>query len=117
MARSVASYRPRYGCTPVTRINVAIAVAEDARRFIHEIAATCRALGLEHTGTLAGVGVLTGSVEYGDMGKLWEAPGVVAVEVEGEFRLNTSVRQPSEARSCGARFKNQGAGRPHRRAD
>jgi hypothetical protein len=73
----------------VTRINVAIAVAEDARRFIHEIAAACRALGLEHTGTLAGVGVLTGSVEYRDLGTLWEVPGVVAVEIEGEFRLNT----------------------------
>jgi hypothetical protein len=102
----------------VTRINVAIAVAEDARSFIHEIAATCRALGLEHTGTLAGVGVLTGSVEYGDLGRLWEAPGVVAVEVEGEFRLNTltSARltrlAPAER---GSRIR--APGRPRRHAD
>jgi hypothetical protein len=67
----------------VSRVNVAVAVSDDARSWINEVAAACRALGLCHTATLKGVGVLTGSVELDDVGKLWEVSGVVAVEVEG----------------------------------
>jgi hypothetical protein len=79
MARSVLSHDPGRS---VTRFNVAVAVAEDARGRIYEVAAACRALGLEHTSTLEDVGVLTGSVEFHDLPKLRAIPGVVAVELE-----------------------------------
>ena len=80
MARCLPSYDPGRS---VSRVNVAVAVAEDARGRIYEVAAACRALGLEHTSTLAGIGVLTGSVEFHDLPKLRAIPGVVAVELEG----------------------------------
>jgi len=70
----------------VSRVNVAVAVSDDARGCINEVAAACRALGLCHTATLAGVGVLTGSVELGNVGKLRAVSGVVAVEVEAGFQ-------------------------------
>lgn len=69
----------------MTRVNVAVAVSDDARGWINEVAAACRALGLSHTATLAGVGVLTGSVELSNLRKLWAVTGVVAVEVEAGF--------------------------------
>lgn len=78
------------GSNAVSRVNVAVAVSDDARGCINEVAAACRALGLLHTATLAGVGVLTGSVEPGNIGKLWAVTGVVAVEVEAGY-------QPPEA--------------------
>jgi hypothetical protein len=65
----------------MSRVNVAVAVADEARGLINQVAAECRALGLDHTATLTGVGVLTGSVELGDVRKLWTVSGVVAVEV------------------------------------
>ena len=65
----------------MNRVNVAVAVADEARGLINQVAAECRALGLDHTATLTGVGVLTGSVELGDVRKLWTVSGVVAVEV------------------------------------
>lgn len=70
----------------MNRVNVAVAVADEARGLINEVAAACRALGLDHTATLAGVGVLTGSVELGDVRKLWTVSGVVAVEVAAGFQ-------------------------------
>ena len=70
----------------MSRVNVAVAVAEDACGRIYEVAAACRALGLEHTSTLADVGVLTGSVEFHDLPKLRAIPGILAVELEREFR-------------------------------
>jgi hypothetical protein len=69
----------------VRRVNVAVAVADDARACIYEVAAACRALGFDHTATLAAVGVLTGSVEYERLANLWAVPGVVAVELERDF--------------------------------
>jgi len=66
----------------VNRVNVAVAVAEDARECIYEVAAACRAVGLDHTATLTSVGVLTGSVEFAILAKLWAIPGVLAVEIE-----------------------------------
>ena len=83
MAPSVPSYDLG---RPVSRVNVAVAVAEDARVRIYEVAAACRALGLEHTSTLADIGVLTGSVEFHDLPKLRAIPGILAVELEREFR-------------------------------
>jgi precorrin-6B methylase 2 len=79
MAPSDLTYDPGRS---VSRVNVAVAVAEDARGRIYEVAAECRALGLEHTSTLADIGVLTGSVEYHDLAKLRAIPDVVAVELE-----------------------------------
>jgi len=44
------------------RVKVAVAIADAARTHIHEVAAACRAAGLEHTATLSEVGLLMGSV-------------------------------------------------------
>ena len=74
----------------MSRVNVAVAVADDAQARIYEVAAACRALGLDHTATLALVGVLTGSMESGDLTKLFAVPGVLAVEVECRFRPGTT---------------------------
>jgi hypothetical protein len=71
----------------VNRANVAIAIAASACDRIYEIAAACRALGLEHTSTLTGVGVLLGSVELDNLLSLWAVPGVVAVELERGSRV------------------------------
>jgi len=76
----------------VSRVNVAVAVVDDAQGRIYEVAAACRALGLDHTATLAAVGVLTGSMESEELAKLLAVPGVLAVEVECEFPLGTTVR-------------------------
>ena len=76
----------------MSRVNIAVAVAEDARGSIHEIAAACRALGLHHSATLALVGVLTGSMESDDLVRLWAVPGVLAIEVEYGFRWGTTGR-------------------------
>ena len=70
----------------MNRVNVAVAVAEDARDCIYEVAAACRAVGLDHTATLTSVGVLTGSVEFATLAKLWAIPGVLAVGVERGFQ-------------------------------
>src|SRR5437016_13589368 len=76
----------------MSRVNIAVAVADDARGRIYEIAAACRALGLRHSATLARVGVLTGSMESDDLVKLWAVPGVLAIEVECGFRWGTTGR-------------------------
>jgi hypothetical protein len=77
----------------VSRVNVAVAVADEAQSRIYEVAAACRALGLDHSATLAMVGVLTGSMEFEDLAKLWAIPGVLAVEVECEFRSRITGRR------------------------
>jgi hypothetical protein len=71
----------------VNRINVAVAIAEDACDRIYEVAAVCRALGLAHKSTLTDVGVLLGSVDRGDIARLRAIPGVLAVEPERQFRV------------------------------
>ena len=76
----------------MSRINVAVAVADDARDRIHEVAAACRALGLERTVTLAVVGVVTGSMDFRDLRKLWAVPGVLAVELESRLRSGITAR-------------------------
>jgi hypothetical protein len=75
----------------VSRVNVAVAVADEAQSRIYEVAAACRAVGLAHTSTLAMVGVLTGSMEVDDLAKLFGIPGVMAVEVEYRFRAGTTA--------------------------
>lgn len=86
MSRLLPRCWPQRGVSP-TRANVAIAVADEARGYINEIAATCRALGLAHTSTLFGVGVLLGSVELQDLPRVRAVPGVALVEVERGFRF------------------------------
>ena len=78
--------RTREGSAAVNRVNVAVAVADEARGCIYEVAAACRALGMDHTATLTIVGVLTGSVELNNLGKLCAVSGVVAVEIESAFQ-------------------------------
>jgi hypothetical protein len=78
----------------VSRVNVAVAVADDAQDRIYEVAAACRALGLDHTATLAVVGVLTGSMESGELRRLWGVPGVLAVEVESDLRPGFTETAP-----------------------
>ena len=75
----------------MSRVNVAVAVADDAQDRIYEVAAACRALGLDHSATLAVVGVLTGSMESDDLAKVLTVPGVLAVEVR-EFRSGVTGR-------------------------
>jgi hypothetical protein len=76
----------------VSRVNVAVAVADEAQASIYEVAAACRALGLDHTGTLAMVGVLTGSMESNELAKLRAVPGVLAVEVEFKSRSEITAK-------------------------
>jgi hypothetical protein len=66
-------------------VHVAVAVADDAQRCIYEVAAECRALGLNHTTTLTAVGILMGSVEVTQLEKLSTVAGVIAVEVKYPF--------------------------------
>jgi hypothetical protein len=71
----------------LSRVKVAIAVTDDACDQIEQVAAACRRLGLEHTSTLAGVGVLLGSVELGALPRLRTLPRVAAVEIKRETRV------------------------------
>jgi hypothetical protein len=70
------------------KLNVAVAVTDDALDRIAEVAAACRARGFEHTATLSEIGVLTGSVGWGDLRKLRGVVGVMAVEVERRCLIN-----------------------------
>ena len=76
----------------MSRVNVAVAVADEAQGSIYEVAAACRALGLDHTATLATFGVLTGSMESRELAKLRAVPGVLAVEVEFKSRSEISAK-------------------------
>jgi len=69
------------------RINVAIAVAEEARDRIYEVAEVCRALGFAHTSTLSNIGILIGSADVEDLPLLRAIPGVLAVEMERALEL------------------------------
>lgn len=72
------------------RVNVAIAVAEGALHRIDSVVAAACALGLEHTSTLSGIGVLIGSVEVASLPKLRALSDVEAVELERGTRLRES---------------------------
>jgi len=78
---------------PVTRIKVVIAVAEEARDRIYEVAAVCRALGFGHTSTLSDVGVLMGSVDLADLPALRAIPGVAAIETERALAPDGASRE------------------------
>ena len=81
------------------RVNVAVAVADDRRDCLREVAAACRALGFEPTSTLNEIGVLTGSAHVGALPDLREIPGVIAVEVERPFRTQALARRARRARA------------------
>ena len=68
------------------RVNVAVAVDEEALGRLQEVAAVCRALGFDHDLTLIIVGVITGCVDIDRLAKLRSVPGVVAVETERAIR-------------------------------
>jgi hypothetical protein len=74
------------------RVNVAVAVADDRRDCLYEVAAACQALGFEPTSTLNDIGVLTGSARVAALSDLREVPGVIAVEVERPFRIQALAR-------------------------
>jgi hypothetical protein len=76
------------GRQSLSRLKIAIAVTEDARDHIHEVAALCRARGFEHTSILEEVGVLLGSVELANIPDLEAVRGVAAVEIERGFRTH-----------------------------
>jgi hypothetical protein len=89
------------------KLNVAVAVTDDALDRIAEVAAACRARGFEHRATLAGIGVLTGSVGWGDLRKLRAVVGVMAVEVERRSLINRLSARAGHAqceleRLCGS---------------
>ena len=79
------------------RINVAIAIAEEVRDRIYEVAQVCRALGFAHTSTLPDIGVLIGSAEVEDLPMLRAIPGVLAVEIERSLRIAASDTHPAAA--------------------
>lgn len=66
----------------MTRVNVTIAVAGDARDRLYEVATVCRALGFGHTSTRSDLGVLVGSAELEDLPSLRAVPGVIGIEME-----------------------------------
>lgn len=69
----------------MSRVNVAVAVTDEALDNVLEVAAACRALGFDHTATLAMVGVLLGSVEFEKLAELRAVAGVETVEVERQW--------------------------------
>lgn len=75
------------------RVNVAVAVADDLRDCLPEVAAACQALGFEPISTLNEIGILTGSAHVGALPELREIPGVIAVEVERPFRTQALARR------------------------
>lgn len=85
-------------CMHPERVNVAVAVAEESRESIHEVAAACRAVGFRHGLTLDDIGIFTGSAPTEALADLRGVPGVIAVEVERPFRLQTTAR--TDLRRC-----------------
>jgi hypothetical protein len=81
------------------RVNVAIAVADESRHLLREVAAACCALGFEHAATLGDIGVLTGTAFIDELPSLRSVPGVIAVEIERAPRTQT-LPQP-RARNYG----------------
>ena len=89
----------------MTRINVAIAVARDARDRIYEVATVCRALGFGHTSTRSDLGVLIGSAELEDLPSLQAVPGVSAVEMEERRAARGARRSPAVRIRSGAALR------------
>lgn len=79
----------------MTRVNVTIAVAGDARDRLYEVATVCRALGFGHTSTRSDLGVLVGSAELEDLPSLRTVPGVIGIEMEERPTPRGARRSPS----------------------
>lgn len=79
----------------MTRINVTIAVAGEARDRIYEVATVCRALGFGHTSTRSDSGVLVGSAELEDLPTLSAVPGVLAIELDERWPARGARRLPT----------------------
>jgi hypothetical protein len=73
----------------MSRIRVAIAVADDALERAQEVLASCRALGFRADSALTGVGIFTGWMEAQNVGALRGVLGVAAVELERHMRIHT----------------------------
>lgn len=89
----------------MSRIDVTIAVARDARDRIYEVAGICRARGFGHTSTHSDVGHLVGSAELEDLPSLREVPGVVDVEMEEGPTSRGARRSPSVSIRSGAALR------------
>lgn len=96
--RRIYSMKRGAGAEAASRVNVAVAVSDDARSCIYEVAAACRAVGFDHTATLTAVGVFTGSMEFERLGNLRAVPGVMAVEVERDFAPGITPRDECRRR-------------------
>ena len=81
----------------MARINVAIAVAGEARGRLYEVATVCRALGFGHTSTRSDQGVLVGSAELEDLPSLRAVPGVAGIEME-ERRVSRGAHRATRVR-------------------
>ena len=80
----------------MSRIRVAIAVADEALERMEEVMRACRALGFWADSTLTGVGVFTGVIEAETIGALRAVPGVAAVELERVTRIHRPPGRPHE---------------------
>src|ERR1700740_370758 len=78
----------------MSRVEVTIAVANDARDRIYEVATVCRALGFGHTSTRSDLGVLVGSAELEDLPSLRAVPGVIGIEMEERRTFRGPRRSP-----------------------
>ena len=89
----------------MSRVDVTIAVARDARDRIYEVATVCRALGFGHTSTRSDVGVLVGSAELEDLPSLRAVPGVAGIEMEEGPSFRGARRSPSGSIRSGASLR------------
>lgn len=89
----------------MSRIEVTIAVARDARDRIYEVATVCRALGFGHTSTRSDLGVLVGSAELEDLPTLRAVPGVAGIEMEEERGSRGARRSPAVSVRSGAALR------------
>lgn len=79
----------------MTRINVVIALAGEARERLYEVAGICRALGFGHISTRSDSGVLVGSAELEDLPMLRAVPGVLSVELDDRRPARGARRSPA----------------------
>jgi hypothetical protein len=82
----------------MSRVNVAVAVADAALDRFHEVLAACRAHGFEADAALSGVGILVGSVHPSQVERLRGIAGVAAVERQRELRARSLARPSSRTR-------------------
>jgi hypothetical protein len=76
----------------MSRVRVAIAVADDALTRLPEVMELCRNLGFRADSTLTGVGIFTGSVDADALEALRGLPDIAAVELERDIRIHRPPR-------------------------